>query len=416
MQPHFKHPIYIWQQPDWPQFRWDSTVLLEPLSRGSMLYGKLQGQMALAGFAEQDHTQLEALTSELVASSQIEGVTLNPASVRSSIARRLGLEYDGLLCEDHYVEGLTQVMADAVTNCRQPLTADRIFNTYSGGTDIHVTPKGGLQAMWNPSNKVATRLNYTVGTQYPPLSSLQNYGQFTDSLIYTTSNPSLRPGVNHEVVLSSTFLNSLTLEGRYTHNANSIFRYYEPKEGVVPSRANTYFTENSPVNGTYNIWSVNLTYTKQFGKRWMASATGKIVGNRASYGSFSNSKVLPEYSWFILYQIPERSWQFYLSGSMQSYSMITPQIKQWSLDDGMAVSVSKTMLQNRLQIVGMWYIPVHFSDGRWHGGLTSESYVTSYWANNQFRKNNLCQLSIVYMFNKGNNVRKYNRSSESIQL
>lgn len=289
-------------------------------------------------------------------------------------------------------------------------------NSYSGDTDIHVTPKGGLQAMWNPSNKLAMRLNYTVGTQYPPLSSLQNYGQFTDSLIYTTGNPALRPGVNHEVVLSSTFLNSLTLEGRYTHNANSIFRYYEPKEGVVPSGANTYFTENSPVNGTYNIWSVNLTYTKQFGKRWMASATGKIVGNKASYGMFSNSKVLPEYSWFILYQIPERSWQFYLSGSMQSYSMITSQIKQWSLDDGMAISVSKTMLQNRLQIVGMWYLPVHLSDGRWHGGLTSESYITSYWANNQFRKNNLCQLSIVYMFNKGNNVRKYNRASESIQL
>lgn len=128
MLSQFKHPIYIWQQPDWPQFRWDSAVLLEPLSRVSMLHGQLQGQMALAGFAEQERTQLEALTSELVASSQIEGVTLNSASVRSSIARRLGLEYDGLLCEDHYVEGLTQVMADAVTNCRQPLTADRIFD------------------------------------------------------------------------------------------------------------------------------------------------------------------------------------------------------------------------------------------------------------------------------------------------
>lgn len=93
-----------------------------------MLHGQLTGQMALAGFAEQEHAQLEALTAELVASSQIEGVTLNPASVRSSIARRLGLDYDGLLSEDHYVEGLTQVMADAVTKCRQPLTADRIFD------------------------------------------------------------------------------------------------------------------------------------------------------------------------------------------------------------------------------------------------------------------------------------------------
>lgn len=128
MHPQFKRPIYIWQQPEWPQFRWDSERLLEPVSRVSSLHGQLKGQMAMAGFAEQEHAQLEALTSELVASAQIEGITLNPVSVRSSIARRLGMDYDGLLSEDHYVEGLTQVMADAVTNSRHPLTADRIFD------------------------------------------------------------------------------------------------------------------------------------------------------------------------------------------------------------------------------------------------------------------------------------------------
>lgn len=128
MKPQFKHPVYIWQQPGWPQFRWDSSQLLEPLARVSHLHGSLQGQMAMLGFEDQDQLQLEALTSELIASSGIEGVQLNAASVRSSIARRLGLEHDGLLVSDHYVEGLVQIMTDAVDNCRQPLSADRIFN------------------------------------------------------------------------------------------------------------------------------------------------------------------------------------------------------------------------------------------------------------------------------------------------
>lgn len=81
--------------------------------------------MALLGFEQQEQMQLEALTSELIASSVIEGIQLNAASVRSSIARRLGLEYDCLLVGDHYVEGLVQVLADAVENCNHP---DRILN------------------------------------------------------------------------------------------------------------------------------------------------------------------------------------------------------------------------------------------------------------------------------------------------
>ncbi len=128
MKSNLRHPIYIWQQAEWPLFRWDAEQLLEPLARVNQLHGQLQGQMAMVGLEQQGQAQLEALTAELVASSLIEGVQLNPASVRSSIARRLGLECDGLLAEDHYVEGLAQVMTDAVTRCSEPLTPQRIFN------------------------------------------------------------------------------------------------------------------------------------------------------------------------------------------------------------------------------------------------------------------------------------------------
>lgn len=72
-----------------------------------------------------------AMTEELISSSEIEGVLLNPASVRSSIARRLGIEDDGLLVEDHYVEGLVDVMLDAVRNCREPLTDERLFGWHA---------------------------------------------------------------------------------------------------------------------------------------------------------------------------------------------------------------------------------------------------------------------------------------------
>ena len=91
------------------------------------MHGQLNGQMSMLGFNEKSHSLLSAMTDELISSSEIEGVMLNPNSVRSSIARRLGIENDGLLAEDHYVEGLVDVMLDAIRNCRSELTAERLF-------------------------------------------------------------------------------------------------------------------------------------------------------------------------------------------------------------------------------------------------------------------------------------------------
>lgn len=126
-----RHSCYIWQRENWPDFRWDSEALLEPMSRLSHLHGLLNGRMSMLGFNEKSQALLSAMTDELISSSEIEGVLLNPKSVRSSLARRLGIEDEGLLAEDHYVEGLVEVMLDAVHNYRAPLTAERLFGWHA---------------------------------------------------------------------------------------------------------------------------------------------------------------------------------------------------------------------------------------------------------------------------------------------
>lgn len=131
MKNQLRRNVYIWQQKNWPNFTWDSEAILEPLSRLSRLHGLLNGWMSSLGFNEKNRSLLTAMTEELMGSSEIEGVFLNPNSVRSSIARRLGIEDDGLLAEDHYVEGLVDVMLDALHNCREPLTADRLFDWHA---------------------------------------------------------------------------------------------------------------------------------------------------------------------------------------------------------------------------------------------------------------------------------------------
>lgn len=126
-----RHSNYIWQRNGWPYFSWNSEALLGRISRLSQLHGLLNGRMSMLGFNEKSHSLLSAMTEELLSSSEIEGVRLNPNSVRSSIARRLGIEDDGLLVEDHYVEGLVDVMLDAVRNCRKPVTDERLFGWHA---------------------------------------------------------------------------------------------------------------------------------------------------------------------------------------------------------------------------------------------------------------------------------------------
>lgn len=131
MRRNLAHTGYIWQRIGWPDLRWDSETLLESLGRISNLHGQLIGRMSMLGFADKSKSSLTAMTDELISSSEIEGVVLNAQSVRSSIARRLGLEEDGMLAEDHYVEGLVDVMLDAVRNCNQPLTEERLFGWHA---------------------------------------------------------------------------------------------------------------------------------------------------------------------------------------------------------------------------------------------------------------------------------------------
>ena len=96
---------YIWQSTDLYQLTWQDSVASTLLSEVSLLRGKLLGRLSMFGFKEQGNSMLDALTEEIVHSSEIEGERLNRDSVRSSVAQQLGLEYDGLPKADHYIEG-----------------------------------------------------------------------------------------------------------------------------------------------------------------------------------------------------------------------------------------------------------------------------------------------------------------------
>lgn len=122
---------YIHQRPDWPHFTWDRAKLAALLSETHLQRGRLLGRMEALGLARQDDASLALLTEDVVKTSAIEGENLDENQVRSSLARRLGLDIGGLVPSDRHVEGVVEVMLDATGRAGEPLTAARLFGWHA---------------------------------------------------------------------------------------------------------------------------------------------------------------------------------------------------------------------------------------------------------------------------------------------
>lgn len=123
--------VYIYQETDWPNFKWDSNEIILPLAKVRHLQGKLIGKMEALGFKLRNEAVLQTLTTEIIKSSEIEGQILDLNQVRSSIARRLGIEISGLVPSDRNVDGVVDMMLDATQNYRKSMTVDRLFGWHS---------------------------------------------------------------------------------------------------------------------------------------------------------------------------------------------------------------------------------------------------------------------------------------------
>ena len=118
---------YIHQLAEWPKLTWDHDALAVPLADIRYRQGRLLGRMESLGFSLQQEAELETLTLDVVKSSEIEGENLNTDQVRSSIARRLGIDIAGAIPANRNVEGVVEMMLDASRNFDEPLTQDRLF-------------------------------------------------------------------------------------------------------------------------------------------------------------------------------------------------------------------------------------------------------------------------------------------------
>lgn len=122
---------YIHEHPDWWNFRYDTSKVLALLAEVTHQQGLLLGRLSALGFNLQHSTALENLSLDIIKSSEIEGETLSLEQVRSSVARRLGVETSGMVVPSRYVEGIVDMMMDATHNYQEAMTDERLFGWHN---------------------------------------------------------------------------------------------------------------------------------------------------------------------------------------------------------------------------------------------------------------------------------------------
>lgn len=136
--------MYIHQIEEWPCFKWDTGLIGAKLAKVNKASGFLEGRLAAIGFDAMQHASVEALTHDIMSSSEIEGVVLNSDQVRSSVARKMGVSIIGEVDSSHYVDGIVEMMLDATAKFDEPLTNERLFGWHNC---LFPTGRSGLEVI-----------------------------------------------------------------------------------------------------------------------------------------------------------------------------------------------------------------------------------------------------------------------------
>lgn len=197
---------YVWQASDWPDWHYDLASLAEPLANVSRAQGLLLGRLADVGMALRNQASLAALTEDVIKTSEIEGERLDIESVRSSIARRLGVDIGALAPVDRSVEGVVEMVLDATARCDAALTKDRLFawhaalfpTGYSGLSQIRIgafrdDAGGPMQVVSGPIGR------QRVHFEAPPANQLDvEMAHFIEwANTRTPDHPILKAGLGH---------------------------------------------------------------------------------------------------------------------------------------------------------------------------------------------------------------------------
>lgn len=257
--------MYLHEHTGWTDFTWDSAAVLPLVADVRFAQGKLLGRMSEVGFDIEARTEIRILAEETVASSEIEGVSLDAEKVRSSLARQLGVEDPHGSLDTHDVDGAVSIMLDAVKNFDEPLGHERLFGWhnalfptgYSGLRKIHVAQyrTGDMQVVSGPVGREHVHFAAPHADDVPSLMA-----EFVAWINGSDQEPLLKAGIAHLWFLTvhpfddgnGRIARALT-ELLLTRSDQSMRRYYSMARYILEHREDYYAVLERAQKGTSDI-------------------------------------------------------------------------------------------------------------------------------------------------------------------
>ena len=270
--------MYIWQNKEWPKFRWNEVQVANKLAQVRHEQGRLLGMMGMLGFDVKNTAILDSMTADIMMSSEIEGITLNADDVRSSVAWQLGIDNVGLPASDRYVEGVVEVMFDAVHNCNEFMTKERLFSWHTSlfphpNALQHITV-GRWRESSSPMQVVSGRYgNEKIHYEAPPSSEvpqmmnvffewLREEQQMDDILMAAIAHlwfVTIHPFSDGNGRLSRTIMDMLLAKADKTPH-----RFYSMSAAIARDKKNYYDILEKTQKGNLDITEWMLWFLERF--------------------------------------------------------------------------------------------------------------------------------------------------------
>lgn len=278
-------------------------------------------------------------------------------------------------------------------------------------SETHFYPRLSASASWQATKDLFLRLNYNTSAAGPGAASTQDYGLFTDSLTWQGGNPNLKPMQNHQVSLSASVWQWLSISASYYTGSNASFLIAGVANGLRPDGIEGPYARYQWQNGTSSSWSANVTMQRPIGKHWNFNVTASVSGNKATWKDCRAEKVLPNYSLMASYTPDLGGFSVILTHEMASGLTVTPQERKWENQDYTMLHLQKLLFSRSLEIALSWTTPIHFLKGSTRGRMVSDAIRINYSGNNLRMNDNMLRLQVSYKFQGGKSVRKYSRTT-----
>lgn len=286
--------------------------------------------------------------------------------------------------------------------------------TQDGTGHTAVKPLAEARLYWKPSERFLMRLNYRTTHFIPPLSYLQDFGQFTDSLTYTHGNPALKPLYGHDFTASFYLFNTLWLTARWHQAGSSVLSIASAATGLRPDGITGPYVAYRYENVPGHYFELNANLYKNISREWAIQMYGTLSQMEMSFGGQSNHRWYADLLAGAYYMPSGLDMIVNLNYNLSPSVTVSPQTLQYGYSDLLVLNFEKSLLKGRLNIGFAYTFPVHLADGLIKGHMVSPGLIRHTWQNNQRRSNNGFNIGVTYRFNGGAQVRKYQRDTDKV--